>query len=361
MVQSMKKMTLLGCCGLLTLGLSIPVIAAEDKVAPAVKVTVDKVRTQEVTKQLWLPGSVISRNDARIATEVSGRIRWMAEIGDNFKQGDVLVRLDDELLQLALLDDQSIVKQLEAKVSLLERQLARLRKTNGSSTRDQIDEKSAAFVMAQQELAQAKIAQRRSHYLLEQTKLRASFDGTVVERLQQIGEFSRIGGVVMRIVDLANLEIVVKAPLSSAGFVELGMNVDVKDRNQLVRNPVRAISPVGDVRSRMMELRLSLDTGLWPVGSAVRVALPNSARHQGLTVHRDALIYRKNQRYLYIVDAEQRAKRVDVTLGNGVNEFIEVHGDIADGDQVIVRGAERLKDGQLVSAERQEFFAKLLN
>ena len=354
--QKIKQLTVLT---LLASSLLLPVSAAENKAPPTAKVTVDKVRSQKVTELLWLPGTVISRYDARIATEVAGRINWMAEIGDKFKRGDVLVRLDDELLQLALLDDQSMVKQLSAKVNLLQRQTRRLSKTNGSTSRDTLDEKTATLSMAQQELAQAKIAERRSRYFLDQTQLKASFDGTVVSRLQQIGEFSRIGGVVMRIVDLNNLEVLVKAPLTAAAYIDVGLEVEVKDRRQLVTNRVRAISPVGDERSRMMELRLTLDAGDWRVGSAVRVALPNSESHHGLTVHRDALIYRKDQRYIYVVDQEMRAKRIDVELGIGVKQFIEVRGELVAGDKVIVRGAERLNDGDAVELKQEGFFANI--
>lgn len=355
-----KKIKNLACCGFLMLSSMAAVAAPSEQAPPPVKVTVDKVRSQDVAEQLWLPGTVISRYDARIATEVSGRIRWMAEIGDSFKKGDVLVKLDDQLLQLALLDDQSRVKQLAAKVSLYQRQLKRLSQTNGSTSQAQLDEKSSSLTMAQQELAQAKIAERRSSYLLQQTELKATFDGTVVERLQQLGEFSRVGGVVMRIVDVDRLEVLVKAPLTAAAYINSGMMVDVKDRHQLVRNPVRTLSPVGDHRSRMMELRLSLNAGNWRVGSAVRVALPNSERHQGLTVHRDALILRQNQTYIYVVDEELHAKRVDVELGTGVKEFIEVSGELAAGDRVVVRGGERLKDGQEVALQQDNYFASLV-
>lgn len=356
-----QKIKILAGCGLLMLSSLIPVTAAADKAPPPAKVTVDQVRNQDVADQLWWPGTVISRYDARIATEVSGRIRWMAEIGDRFNSGDVLVKLDDQLLQLALLDNQSVVIQLSAKVSLYQRQLKRFSQTNGSTSQDQLDEKSSALIMAQQELAQAKIAERRSRYLLQQTELKATFDGTVVERLQQIGEFSRVGGAVMRIVDLERLEVLVKAPLTAAAYINSGMMVEVKDRHQLVTNPVRTVSPVGDQRSRMMELRLTLNTGNWRVGSAVRVALPNSERHQGLTVHRDALILRQNQTYLYVVDQELHARRVDVVLGAGVKEFIEISGELVAGDRVVVRGGERLKDGQAVVLQQDNYFAKLIN
>ena len=327
-------------------------LAAADE-APATKVRVEQAQLQEVAEHIWVPGTVVSRHDARVATEVSGRIRWTAEIGQSFKQGDVLVKLEDELIRLTLMDDQANVKRLSARVGLLKKQLKRLQRIADSTAKDDVDEKSAALAMAEQELAQAEIAVRRARYQLSLTQVKAPFDGTVVERIQQVGEYSQQGSDVLRIVDMNHLEVRVAAPLSAASHVAAGMAVDVRDRRREVVMPVRTLVPVGDDRSRMMELRIDLEPGHWPVGSAVRVGLPNSESHQALTVHRDALVLRKDQIYLFVVDEEHQARRVDVTLGIGFKQFIVVTGELTAGDQVIVRGAERLRPGQKVDVVQQ--------
>lgn len=326
---------------------------AEEDTKPAVKVSVEQAVKQDVAEHIWVPGTVVSRNDARLATEVAGRIHHIAEIGDTFKKGDVLVELDDQLIQLALLDEQANVKRLVARVQLLSKQLQRLTKIADNAAVDDVDEKTAALAMARQELARAKIAERRGQYLLSQTRLKAPFDGTVVQRLQQPGEFSTQGGNVLRIVDMNNLEVKVAAPLTSAAHIQSGISVEVKDTIRSVINQVRTLVPVGDDRSRMMELRVSLEPGQWPVGSPVRVGLPNSAFHTAMTVPRDALVLRKNNTYLFVVDEEQLAQRIDVTLGIGVQDYIEVQGDVQEGDRVITRGAERLEAGQKVAVKER--------
>ncbi|MDH5594769.1 MAG: efflux RND transporter periplasmic adaptor subunit, partial [Gammaproteobacteria bacterium] len=73
---------------------STMVISAADKnnsSIPLSPVRVALAVEQMMSPVAWLPGTVISRNDARLAAEVSGRITWVAEIGTNIKKGEPVV------------------------------------------------------------------------------------------------------------------------------------------------------------------------------------------------------------------------------------------------------------------------------
>ena len=336
---------------------TLPSLAADEKQQqPAAKVSIAKALQQNIAQQIWVQGTVVSRSDSRIATEVAGRIQWIADVGEKFNKGDVVVQLNNELVTLSLQDNEANIKRLAARVKLLTKQVARLEKLAQNASPDELDEKESALLMAQQAFTQAQIARDRTQIQLAKTQIKAPFDGTVVERLQQVGEFSQIGGQVLRLVNMDDLEIQVQAPLTAAKFVKVGQQVLVKDRQQQLTTAVRTLVPVGDIRSRMMEIRVELgvktDENRWPVGSAVRVALPDSEYHQAVTVHRDALILRQEDIYVFVVDHEDNARRVTVTTGTGFNDFIEVKGEVYADDTVIVRGAERLQPGQKVRYEK---------
>ena len=59
---------------------------------PPAPVRVSDAMRTEMSSVIWIPGTIVSRNDARIASEVSGRINWMAEVGDYVREGEPLVR-----------------------------------------------------------------------------------------------------------------------------------------------------------------------------------------------------------------------------------------------------------------------------
>ena len=139
-----------------------------------------------------------------------------------------------------------------------------------------------------------------------------------------------------------------QAPLSAARFVSEQMIVTVRDEYTEAKNAVRTVIPVGDERSRMIEIRVALDQPDWVIGGAVRVALPTSQTRNLVVIPRDALVLRGNETYVYRVLDDQTAERVDVDTGVGFGAMVEVIGDIAPGDRLVVRGGERLRPGQSV-------------
>jgi predicted N-formylglutamate amidohydrolase len=103
----------------------------------------------------------------------------------------------------------------------------------------------------------------------------------------------------------------------------------------------------------MIEVRVELDEPGWVIGAAVRVALPESEPVPVVAVPRDALILRQNATYVYRVKDDSTVEQVAVSTGIGNGRMIEVRGDLAAGDHVVIRGGERLRPGQAVAvAER---------
>jgi multidrug efflux pump subunit AcrA (membrane-fusion protein) len=68
-----------------------------------------------------------------------------------------------------------------------------------------------------------------------------------------------------------------------------------------------------------------------------------------LAVPRDALVLRRAGTAVYRISDDQSAQRIEVTTGIASGNLIEVQGDLSRGDQVVVRGGERLRPGQKVS------------
>lgn len=327
---------------------------------PPALVEVDDIKAELVSEQIWVPGTVISRTDSNIASEVSGRLAWVAEVGQVVEQGEVLAKIDDQLLQLELQQHVANIAKWEARVKLLERKQTRFGKMAelNNTSKDQFDEIQSDLEIAKQEVMQAKIDKKQTQYHISQTEVKSPFTSLVVERLQTPGEYTSIGNDLLRIVDTANVEASIKAPLSAVPYIAKDMEVLVKSKSSEKLELIRTIVPVGNARSRMMEVRVALKPGDFPIGSAVRVALPHSEFHEGTTVLRDALVLRKNGTYVFTVTDENVAKQVSVTTGVGVGNRIEVIGDLTQSDLVVVRGAERLREGQKVRFEETTEIAR---
>ncbi len=322
----------------------------------AVAVETSNARSQLVSPEIWVPGTVISRQDSRIAAEVSGNLVWVAEVGDRFAKGEILARINDRELQLQLRNNQSEEKRLSSRFEYLQRQvqrLGRLAKTN-SAAESELDQLSAERDMLIQEMQAAKVAIDRTLYDIERTRIAAPFPGVVVERMQQPGEYLARANEVVRLVNTEVLEIRVQAPLNVARHVSAGDLVKVKNNIDRIDTRVRTVVPVGDDSSRMLQLRLELSDSQWIIGEAVRVALSNGRAVTTLTVPRDALVLRDGETYLFTILEDSTARRINVEPGDGSGNHVAVIGNIEDGDEVIIRGAERLRDGSPVKIVNEE-------
>jgi RND family efflux transporter MFP subunit len=320
--------------------------------SPPVPVVVTEARMESVGATLSATGTVVSRSDARISGEVGGTLAWIAEPGATVKRGAALARIDAERLMLALRDNEAAVKRLEAQLHLLTTQRTRLQ-TLGSNvvSQSQLDEALSRERMAEQDVEQARVARDRARLDLNRATVRAPFDGIVAERLQQSGEFVASGAPLIRLVNDRDLEVVARAPLTTADAVDAGAVAQLIDGERRGSGTVRAVIPVGDERSRMVELRIALTERTWRVGAPVRVEIAPRQLKAVVTVPRDAVILRQGASYVMRVKADNTAERVAVNIGPGQANQVQIDGTLQAGDRIVVRGAERLEPGQAVKVQ----------
>ena len=234
---------------------------------------------------------------------------------------------------------------------MLSTQRARLENLAGQSVaQSQLDEALSRERMAEQDVEQARVARDRARLDLNRATVRAPFAGIVAERVQQAGEFVASGAPLLRLVNDRELEVVARAPLGSADTVAAGATVSLVDGERKTSGTVRAVIPVGDERSRMVELRIALADRSLRVGTPVRVEIAPRSLKAVVTVPRDAVILRQGASYVMRVRADNTAERVAVNLGPGRDNQVQIDGTLRAGDRVIVRGGERLEPGQTVTS-----------
>lgn len=304
----------------------------------------------------FVPGTVVSRNDARIAAEVGGTLDAVAEVGAEVSAGGVLARLDQAELKLTLAQAEATLARLTTAAKLAEQQFERQKSlaAQGLVSGTLLDEAEARRDMASHERAEAGIARDRAAHRLERSVVRAPFSGRVVERLRQPGESVATGGELLRLVDTRHIEVRAQAPLAIAAFVRGGEKVSLQADAARADGRVRTVVPVGDDRSRMIEVRVELvaargKAAQWPIGLPVRLALPQSAPRDVVLVDRDALVVREDGIFVFRVGADNKAERIAVQTGVETGAQVEIIAGIAVGERVVVRGAEALAPGQAVA------------
>jgi len=303
----------------------------------------------------YYTGTVISREHARLASEVSGRLLWVAEVGDSLEAGGVVARIDDVLLREDHIEREADAARIQARLKFLSLESARLQRlaNSNNAAQSQLEQVDSDRLAASSELKAAQARQHRSAALLERTQLRAPFAGIVTERLLNVGEWANEGAAVVTMTDPLHLEIQGWVSVSALPFLEPQAPVHFERNGEKYEGVVRTLVPVGDIRSRLYELRVGLPDGSWKVGESVRIAVPATIPREVLSVPRDAMVLRRDAIGVFVVDNKAVVHRVSVIPGIASGAWIEVKGDIKPGDRVVTRGGERLRDGQKVVVQGQ--------
>ncbi len=345
----MKKLIpLLGVFALVA-GIQLPALAQPGP--PAALVRVAKAAIQSLAPETVVPGTVVSRNDARISAEVNGRLLEVADVGTFAARGDEIAKIEDTAMRLRRDELLAEVERAEARLKFLESEESRyvqLSKSNLTAA-TKLDETRSDRDVSRGDLRVAKSRLAQLEDQLGRTSIKAPFDGIVVERLMMPGERVEIGRNVVRMVDQQHLEVIARAPLDYYSYVQPGQQLELRTGSEVVMGTVRTVVAVGSEKTHLFELRLDVESNRFPVGQTLRVSVPTSNAREALVVPRDALVLRPEGIYVFVVDADLKASQVTVTTGIDAGDRIEVFGAITDGDKVIIRGNERLRPGQTVS------------
>lgn len=340
---SLITLVLMGFAGL-------PAALAQNQGPPAnVRVAVASI--QPIAPVSVVPGTVVSRNDARLAAEVSGQLVEVADVGTVTTKGDVIAIIDDTSMKLRKDELQAEVERAQARLQYLESEegrYVRLAESNlAAATKLEETRSDRDVARADLQVAKSRLAQLEDQ--LSRTRIKAPFNGVVVERLMMPGERVDIGKNVVRMVDQQHLEVIARAPLDYYSFVRPGQQLELRTGPVVANGVVRTVVAVGSENTHLFEVRLDVASNLFPVGQTLRVSIPTSEARDALVVPRDALVLRPDGISVFVVDNDLAARKVAVTTGIGAGSQIEIIGELSAGDRVIIRGNERLRPGQTVS------------
>lgn len=322
--------------------------AKESSQGPHVVVT--QAQQRLMAPQNEYPGKVISRQNAQIPSQVEGHLLSVVEVGAHISQGEPLAQLDEVLIRTALHEEESSVAREEARIEFLQAEVKRLQRLVKMSNAAQtsLDQAISNLAVARSERAAAGARVQQAQERLTRARIIAPFDGIITERYKQQGEWLDTGDPVVRLVNNTTLEVQVWAPQAVFPYVRPGKPVAISLHDTRQQGEVSTIVPVGDSRSHLYELRISVAGEQWSSGSAVRVWLPTAMPREVLTVHRDALVLRRDGASVFRILQDNSAEKISVTTGVAAGDFIEVSGSLQAGDRVVIRGGERLRPGQVV-------------
>ena len=311
------------------------------------------VKVEQVQKLMMapvrkIPAMVEAKFVATINAEYKGIIISMAEVGATVEKGKVLAVLNDSQSELRKEELEGALNSAVAKLDFLKSENVRLNSLISKNliSSSALEENKSNLISAENDKAQS--SSRLAQYLDQVKKLRikAPFNGIVLAQLAQPGQLINNGNPVIEFMQDNNLEVVVKVPYKYKDQINTGDIWQVETLNNTKINAkIKGFIRAARGKSHTIEVRLSVTSlDLWS-GEAVNVLVPTQTKQEVIAVPRDALVIRKNGAYVFTV-VDNKSNKVDVVTGMAQGELIQVTGLVSEGDQVIIRGNESLRDQQ---------------
>jgi RND family efflux transporter MFP subunit len=347
---------------LAALGLTLPSLALAQFGGPAA-VRFTEAIDLRIRGSIELTGSVESRRASTVASEVAGVVvELSAREGDTVRVGQPLAKLRQRNILLRFQASQGELEEARARLKLAtaSRQRAEDLHAEEVLSVQQLDDALSEFEAWKGRVAQLEADLARLEDDLARTTIRAPFSGVVVAEHTAQGEWLSAGGAVAEMVDVTTLELGLEVPEQYFSGLAVGETVEIVFdalAGAQVEGRVRAVIPSADPRARTFPVKVDIpnDAGAIGVGMLGRAQLPVGESRSAVAVPKDALVSQGRNQMIFVIDAENTARAIPVETGGSVGGWVAVTGAVSAGDQVIVRGNERLQPGAEVVGEPIEY------
>jgi HlyD family secretion protein len=323
---------------------------------------------------LTASGYVVARRKAAVASKGTGTLVYLAvEEGDRVKKGQVIARLDDSDVMATLRRSRENLRVAEADLEDAKKNYERMQAVIAKRAVSQADYDAAAarYKRVVFTIEAAKYAVREAEVAVENTRIVAPFDGTVLKKNADVGEIvAPLAGAasskaaVVTIADMSSLE--VDADVSEANIprVAAEQNCEITlDAYPQRRYPgyVSNIVPTADRAKATVMVKIKFkeyDQRVLPeMGAKVTFLAPGTNADAMtvkplLTVPAAAATERDGRAVVFQI-REDRAVEVPVTTGRRLGNAIEITSGVKEGDRVISKADDRLKDGTKVSVSQK--------
>ncbi len=349
--------------------LGIALLAATSALAqgpPPANVRVADVKLEPVREQRLITGQVEPAKRTLLTTQERGQVvEAPPEPGTPVKQGQIIARLDDELLQIDraaaqadVAEAQATVAERQAELDLRTRdrtRIAELLKSNVARPKeleDAQDQEAAAkarLALAQAQLTAAQTQLQRLDKQIANTRIAAPFDGYVVRKHTEVGQWVDPGNPVAELVMTSGVKVRLDVPEAMVAHIPRAepLDLEVVGLATTVCAEVFSIVPDADPQARTFRVLFKVDNpdGKLMPGLSVRAHLPTGQTMQGLTVPKDAVQITPAGSVVY-ANRGGAAAQVPVIVRFPAGDRFVIDAALRPGEQVVIEGNGRLAPGQ---------------
>ena len=311
-----------------------------DKAPEAVPVEVAKAARRSIAASYMGTAPLEARGEAQVVAKTSGiALAVLADVGQQVRAGQVLVRIDRDRATLQVAQSEAQVRKLEANY----RRATQLAGEQMVSAND-VDQ-------LRYDLENARAAYRLARLELSYGAVTAPISGVVAARNIKPGNLVQINTPIFTIVDNSRLEATLNAPEREIEVLKAGQAVQLAVDalpGKTFEGRIDRVSPVVDSGSGTFRVVCAFDGGgeLQP-GMFGRIRINYDQRADALAIPRTALLDDGSAPAVFTVRGG-KAVRTELKLGYIDGEWVEVRDGLREGDSVVVAGKAALREGSAV-------------
>ncbi len=344
----------------------------QEKIRPATKVkiaTAQLMSGSEAQASLVATGYVVAQRKAEVASKGTGRLKYLRfEEGDKVKTNEIIAELENEDIKANL--DLAKAELLRAKTELLnaERQYKRTKELykSGSKTKVEFENFETAFKLAQAALAGRIALVKVAEVNLENTIIRAPFDGTILTKNADVGEIvapfassSSSKGSVVTLADMKSLEVEADVSESNIHKVSVGQPCEIildAYQNSPYPGYVKKIVPTADRARATVQTKIAfkqIDDKVLPEMSArVNFFFENKQPETDqskpvIGIKKEAITNRDGQKIVFVI-IENNVQSRNISIGRELGDITEITNGLKQGDKVVLSPPGKMKSGDKI-------------
>ncbi len=322
---------------------------------PPAKVKTTPVTQEDVARNKAFLGLLYYDRMSHVASEVAGLVEKVeVRAGSIVDEKTLLVQLNTDLLDQDIELGKTRVAQaaleIESAKRDFERQKSLLQKKGASQKK--YDDARFALKNARMEKEAAGQSLKRLELQREKSLISAPFQGVILEKQVDSGDWVQQGGQVVTIG--ASESLFVKVPVGERllQYIHKGTEVDVTINafGTAIKGVIDSIDPRADAKTKNVFVKVRIP----PVQNSAEnmsatVHLPISAKQQLSIIPRDALIKFQGQDFVYTIkDGKAAILPVNIVTFLG-NRVAADNPYFVSGMEVITEGNERLRPDQPIT------------
>lgn len=322
------------------------------------------ISSSETSAVLTASGYVVAQRKAAVASKGTGRLVFLGvEEGDPVYKNQVIARLEDSDIKAQLAQAQANLLLQQAGLNDAKNQFERsktLLKTN-SSTQSEVDAAEARYLTILASIEVAKASLRASEVAMENTLIRAPFNGTVLTKNADVGEIvapfaasASSKAAVVTIADMTSLQVETDVSESNIFRIKPNQSCEITlDAYPRIKYPghVAKIVPTADRGKATVMVKVAFkeyDSKVLPEMSAKVLFLGDEIKNNEVTemlVIPISAVVKKNDKYFVYKIINGTAELTQFQSGRESDDYIEVLSGVTESDKLINNPSDKIKDG----------------